>query len=74
MDVVIAMDRNGVLERQPSHAQATAGTTIGISEINEQELPGSPTKDALTDITGVDGVIVMGRQFVKLSKELSIRT
>ena len=74
MDVVIAMDHNGVLERQSSHAQGTAGTTIGESEINEQELPDSPTKDVLTDITGVDGVIALDRHFVKLSQELSIRT
>jgi hypothetical protein len=42
----------------------TAGTIIGVIEINEPELQGSTTKDVLMDITGVGGVIVMGHQGV----------
>ena len=49
---------------------AIAGTIIGVIEINEPELPGSTAEDVLMDITGVDGVIVMDRQFVKLNQEL----
>jgi hypothetical protein len=50
----------------------TAGTIIGVIEINEPELPDSTTKDALMDITGVGCVIVMDRQFAKLNQELPI--
>ena len=61
---VTAMDHQNVQERQSPDALLTAGTIIGVIEINEPELPGSTTKDVLMDFTGVDGVIVMGHQGV----------
>jgi hypothetical protein len=67
---VTAMDHQNVQERQSPDALLTAGTIIGVIEINEPELPDSTAEDALMDITGVDGVIVMDRQFAKLNQEL----
>ena len=44
----------------PGLAAITAGTIIGVAEINEQELLVNSTTDVLIPMDGEDGVTVLG--------------
>ena len=67
-----AMDHHNVKRCQTFRAVTTAGTIIGVIEMRAQKLWGSSAKDVPMNTAGVDGVIVMDRQFaVKLNQELS---
>ena len=63
---VIATDRHNVSNHLAlaSRVPVTAGTIIGVAEMNEQELLVNSTKDVLMAIHGEDGVTVLGCQFV----------
>ena len=50
----------------------TAGTIIGVTEINGQELLVNTTDNILMATTGVNDVIVLVHQFVKLNQELGL--
>ena len=71
MVAVIATDRHNVSKHLPSRVPVTAGTIIGVTEINGQELPVNTTEDVLMATTGVDDAIVLDRPFAKPNQELS---
>ena len=56
----------------PSLAAITAGTIIGVTEINGQEMPVNTTIDVLINIFGVDDVIALDRHVAKPNQELTI--
>ena len=58
MVVVIAMERQNVSMHLPSSVPVTAGTIIGVTEINGQEPLVNITEDVLMATTGVDDVFL----------------
>ncbi|CAB4043679.1 Hypothetical predicted protein [Paramuricea clavata] len=58
-----AMDHQDVNVRHASNAHVTVGTIIGVTEMRVQKLRISSAEDVHMGINGVDGVIVMDRQF-----------
>ena len=73
MVVAIAMERHNVSKHLPSRVPVTAGTIIGVTEINGQEPLVNITEDVLMATNGVDDVFALDRQFAKPNQELRIK-
>ena len=71
-DGVTVLGRQGVVKHTASlRVVVTAGTIIGVIEINVQELLVNTTEDVLINMHGVDDAIALDRHFA--AKELAIR-
>ena len=72
-DGVTVLGCHSVLEYHGSRVLVTAGTIIGVTEINGQEPQVNTTKDVLINTSGVDDVIALDHQFARPNQELAIR-
>ena len=71
-DGVTVLGCHSVPKYQNTRVLVTAGTIIGVTEINGQQPLVNTTEDALMATTGVDDVIAFDLQFVKLNQELEL--
>ena len=71
--LLLLWSNNNVSMHLPSRVSVTAGTIIGVTEINGQEPLVNITEDVLMATIGVDDVFALVRQFAKPNQELGIK-
>ena len=72
-DGVTVLGCHSVPKYQNTRVLVTAGTIIGVTEINEQQPQVNTTEDVLINMAGLVHVIALDRQFAEPNQELAIR-